>query len=137
MVRISHIHIENFRSIRSLDMDVSQVCALVGPNNAGKTNLLMALNKVLGREWITVQAFDESDVYRHDPDDDIRIVLSFEEPILYQRFQGSQAAEIFSLSYLYTRYKVGPRRGERRLEQGCRGRTGDQYRFRVKLRRRE
>lgn len=125
MVRISHIHIENFRSIRSLDMDVSQVCALVGPNNAGKTNLLMALNRVLGRDWITVQAFDESDVYGHDPAGDIRIVLSLDEPIPYQRFQGSQAAEIFSLSYLYTRYKVGPRRGERRLEQGCHGRKGD------------
>jgi putative ATP-dependent endonuclease of OLD family len=125
MVGISHIHIENFRSIRALDMDVSRVCALVGPNNAGKTNLLLALTTVLGRDWITVQAFDESDVYGRDADGDIKIVLSFDEPILYQRFQGSQAAEIFSLSYLYTRYKVGPRRGERRLEQRCLGRKGD------------
>jgi ABC-type cobalamin/Fe3+-siderophores transport system ATPase subunit len=119
MVKISHIHIDNFRSIQSLDMDLNQVCALVGPNNAGKTNLLMAMNRVLGRDWVTVQAFNESDVYGRDPSRDISIVVTFDEPIPYYKFKASQPAEISSLSFLYTRYKRGEQVGERRLEQTC------------------
>lgn len=119
MAMISHIHIENFRSILSLDMDLNQVCALVGPNNAGKTNLLMALNRVLGRDWVNVQSFDEADVYGRDPDRDIKIEVTFDQPIPYYKFRAAQPAEISSLSFLYTRYKRGEQTGERRLEQSC------------------
>ena len=119
MVTISHIHIENFRSIQSLDMDLNQICALVGPNNAGKTNLLMALNRVLGRDWVTVQAFDESDVYGRDPDRDITIEVTFDQPIQYYKFKASQPAEVSALLFRFTRYKRGQQTGERRLEQSC------------------
>src|ERR1039458_8384487 len=95
----------------------SQVCALVGPNNAGKTNLLMAMNRVLGRDWVRVQDFDESDVYGRDPDRDITIDVTFDQPIPYYKFKASQPAEILSLSFRYTRYKRGEQTGERRLEQ--------------------
>jgi AAA15 family ATPase/GTPase len=39
-MRIKQIEIENYRSIRHLKCDVPQICALVGPNNAGKSNIL-------------------------------------------------------------------------------------------------
>ena len=58
---IAKIKIENFRSIKNLEIDLSQICALVGQNNAGKSNILMALQKVLARDWVTVNVFDEDD----------------------------------------------------------------------------
>lgn len=41
---IKSIHIENFRSIRSIDADLSQLAIFVGRNDCGKSNILRALN---------------------------------------------------------------------------------------------
>lgn len=43
-MRIKRVHIENFRSIRRLDVDCGPLMIFLGPNNAGKTNLLLALD---------------------------------------------------------------------------------------------
>lgn len=42
--RIKSIHIENFRSIRSIDADLSQLAIFVGRNDCGKSNILRALD---------------------------------------------------------------------------------------------
>lgn len=41
---IKSIHIENFRSIKSIDADLSQIAIFVGRNDCGKSNILRALN---------------------------------------------------------------------------------------------
>lgn len=41
---IRSIHIENFRSIRSVDADLAQLAIFVGRNDCGKSNVLRALN---------------------------------------------------------------------------------------------
>lgn len=41
---IKSIHIENFRSIKSIDADLSQLTIFVGKNDCGKSNILRALN---------------------------------------------------------------------------------------------
>ena len=41
---IKAVHIENFRSIRSLDAQLTQLSVLVGKNDCGKSNILRALN---------------------------------------------------------------------------------------------
>lgn len=41
---IKSIHIENFRSIKSIDADVTQLAIFVGRNDCGKSNILRALN---------------------------------------------------------------------------------------------
>lgn len=41
---IKSIHIENFRSIRSMDANLSQLAVFVGKNDCGKSNILRALN---------------------------------------------------------------------------------------------
>ena len=41
---IRSIHIENFRSIRSLDAELAQLVIFVGRNDCGKSNILRALN---------------------------------------------------------------------------------------------
>ena len=88
-MRITRLHIENFRSIRSLDLDLGETTVLIGPNNAGKTAILDAVRIVLTRRWgQRGTGFTESDVHRLDPDGDprdlppIKIVIAIEEPEL-------------------------------------------------------
>lgn len=118
-MRISKIRIENFRSIKSLDLKVPSVCCLVGPNNAGKSNLLLAIQRVLGRDWVSVNSFEELDVYAHDQSADVAIQISFEPGIPYSKFKAADPVLISTLSFEYTRYKVGENKGERRLDQRC------------------
>src|SRR6266478_2918227 len=116
-MRISRLQVQNFRSIRQLDIELPQICALVGPNNAGKSNILLAIQRVLERDWVTVKAFDEDDVYGRDPSTDVQIQLSFEPALSYTKFKGGDPAEIQTFSFEYTRYKIGEEKGQRRLEQ--------------------
>lgn len=118
-MRISRLKIDNFRSIKHLDVELPQVCALVGPNNAGKSNILMALHKVLAREWVSVTSFDEDDVYGRNADTDVAIAVTFEPPVEYRRFKQADPVAVSSVSFEYTRYKVGQSKGQRRLEQKC------------------
>ena len=50
-MRITRIEIENFRSIRTLVVDLGDTTVFVGPNNAGKTAILDALRIALTRRW--------------------------------------------------------------------------------------
>ena len=40
---IEKIHIENFRSLRNIDLNLQKVNLLIGPNNSGKSNFLKAV----------------------------------------------------------------------------------------------
>ncbi|WP_428658106.1 AAA family ATPase [Runella sp.] len=40
---LQRIHIENFKSLKNVTLDLQRVNVLIGPNNSGKTNLLKAL----------------------------------------------------------------------------------------------
>jgi len=46
-MRISHIHIENFRNFHKLDIAVGRSAVILGENQIGKTNLIYALRLVL------------------------------------------------------------------------------------------
>src|SRR6266850_4513390 len=118
-MRLSRIVVDNFRSIARLDIELPQVGAIIGPNNAGKSNLLLAIQRILGRDWVRAADFDAEDVYGADPDKDVRIAVTFDPPLTYQRFKGAPPASIATLSFEYTRYKIGPQKGQRRLEQMC------------------
>ena len=118
-MRISRLQIDNFRSIKHLDAELPQICCLVGPNNAGKSNILLAIQKVLGRDWVSVSSFEEDDVYGRDPSADVKIALSFDPPLPYVKFKEADPVEITTFSFDYTRYKVGDQKGRRRLEQKC------------------
>lgn len=47
---IKSIHIENFRSIKSIDADLAQLTIFVGKNDCGKSNILRALNLFFNNE---------------------------------------------------------------------------------------
>jgi AAA15 family ATPase/GTPase len=39
---IRHVHIENFKSIKELDLDLKRVNVIIGEPNSGKSNILEA-----------------------------------------------------------------------------------------------
>lgn len=52
-MKIAKLEIKNFRSIKHLILEPKSLCALIGPNNVGKTNILKAIDLVLGEGWTT------------------------------------------------------------------------------------
>lgn len=59
-MQISSVHIRNFKSIRSMEIDnVENALILVGKNNTGKTSVLDAIRAVAGSYQITEGDFNE------------------------------------------------------------------------------
>ena len=70
-MRITRLRIENFRSIKSLEIELGDTTVLIGPNNAGKTAILDALRIALTRRWgQRGTGFTEYDVHLADQDGD-------------------------------------------------------------------
>jgi putative ATP-dependent endonuclease of the OLD family len=118
-MRITRLFVQNFRSIENLSFEVPQICALIGPNNAGKSNILESLRRVLGTSWVSVSSFSSDDVFMRDAERAVTITCGIDPPVPYRRFKGAPPTSIHALSFEYTRYKIGERKGEPRLEQSC------------------
>jgi hypothetical protein len=43
-MKITHLHIENYKGLREIDIPMSRVACLIGENNAGKSSVLQALS---------------------------------------------------------------------------------------------
>ncbi len=114
-MRISHVRIRNFRSIEKLDLDLSNLCALVGPNNSGKSNVLLALSRVLSRDWLGANHFPEEDRHMHDPDKDVEITVTLDPPFEYRKFKYADPVAIHQLSFKLTRYIKGDKAGQQKL----------------------
>ncbi len=70
-MRITRLNIQNFRSIKSLNLDLSETTVLIGPNNAGKTAILDAVRIALTRRWgQRGTGFTEYDVHLPDENAD-------------------------------------------------------------------
>src|SRR5258708_13076522 len=70
-MRITRLRIENFRSIRNLDIDLGDTTVFIGPNNAGKTAILDAVRIVLTRRWgQRGTGFTEYDIHLATQNDD-------------------------------------------------------------------
>lgn len=79
-MRISRIDIRNFRSIKELSVNFPEkgLFVLVGPNNAGKSNFIRALNVILGDGWVSGERLEDYDFYRRDRDNRIIINIEFD-----------------------------------------------------------
>lgn len=84
---IKKLIIENYRSIERLEVELSSLNALIGPNSSGKTNILRALDLVVGATYPSVRSFDESDFYLYDTSRTILIEVRFRNPVEYQTYR--------------------------------------------------
>jgi len=83
---IEKLIIRNFRSIEELELGLGRLNALIGPNSSGKTNILKALDLVVGDTYPSARSFKESDFYLHDTSRTIHIEVRFQSPINYKNF---------------------------------------------------
>ena len=108
---LSRLIIENFRSIKNLDIPLGPVNVFVGPNNSGKTAILEALNLLLGETYPSVRSFDERDYHMHDVTLPIAITAFLDAPIQVQDvFRRDHEAWGFQIKL--TRYQRGSGRAQ-------------------------
>lgn len=63
-MKLDSVVIENFRNINELNLKLTDFNVLVGENNVGKTNILMAINKILKMNQSPFKvSFSEEDFY--------------------------------------------------------------------------
>ena len=95
---IKRIYIENFRSIKELDFKPSMLTALIGKNNSGKSNILRAIDLMLGERW-PPYAISEEDIYNHNENLTIKIELYFDEPIIHTYYSQDIEVNGFRLEF--------------------------------------
>lgn len=76
-MRIKHLRIHNFRSIRDLEMECLSLVTLLGPNNHGKSNLLAAIEFCLSTS--AKPAEQDFFVNRGEGDNQLWVELTFDE----------------------------------------------------------
>ena len=78
-MRISRAIIENWRSVKYADFEPTDMTILVGANNSGKTNILSAINFLIGDRYPIPANLLDTDYYLSDRERDIHIQLDFDD----------------------------------------------------------
>lgn len=92
---IKKITIENFRSIKYLELEPLNLCAIVGANSSGKTNVLKAIDLVLGEGW-TTKAKVAKELF-NDTSRPIKILIELKDTIPFDYFGNTKAIKFVSL----------------------------------------
>lgn len=79
---ISRLVIENFRSIEYLDIQLTDLNAIIGANSSGKSNILKAINLVLGQTYATIKSFSIEDFFNFDVNNHILIEVHFKQSLV-------------------------------------------------------
>lgn len=115
VMKVSSVIIENYRSINNITLNFpdKKPIVLFGPNNAGKSNILSAINRILGERYPTYVEMLDSDYYMRDkiqyPTSSIGVVFS--SP-LYQDRSGKAISQVF------VTYGTGDNANENLLHDG-------------------
>ncbi len=103
-MRLVKFGIKKFRSIDDICIvfPENKPIILFGPNNAGKTNILTALNIALGESYPTYREMDESDYYFRNSRDfpNIDFYCQFDEPY-YEDKYGRNSTSNIHITYNY------------------------------------
>jgi putative ATP-dependent endonuclease of the OLD family len=125
-MRLKSLRVQNFRSLQALEIELPQVCAIVGPNNSGKSNILEAIRRVLAPEYgPRARDFTEDDVYLRDAELDIEIECTFHPPLDYKKLKNADPVQIERFKFVYDRYKIGPQASHRKLDQSVLNAAGE------------
>ncbi|HEY3374577.1 MAG TPA: AAA family ATPase [Candidatus Aquicultor sp.] len=79
-MKLKYVNIANFRSIKDIRFEFPQsgILILVGANNAGKSNIIRAINNVLGSDWFSSEKLEDHDFYNRCKTNEIKISLTFD-----------------------------------------------------------
>jgi predicted ATP-dependent endonuclease of OLD family len=78
-MKISRVVIKNWRSVKHVDFQPGNMTVLIGANNAGKTNILSAINFLIGDRWPMSYNLLDTDFYLRDRKREIHIQLDFQD----------------------------------------------------------
>jgi len=126
-MKIARIKIENYRSIKRLEFKPKTLCAIVGENNVGKSNIFSALNFVLGPSYPTEKGLTIDDHYLRDPERKINIEVDLE-------LVEDGHTESFTLSFSWDEdARGGPRYSLRKFINGYPSYINDEERQKYAL----
>lgn len=79
-MKLSKIQISNFKSIKDLTIEFpeSGILVLVGENNAGKSNIIRAIDAICGDSWYGREKLEDHDYYLRNKENQIQINLFFD-----------------------------------------------------------
>lgn len=88
-MKLTKLHIQNYRGIKSLELDLDETTVIIGENNSGKTSVLHVLRSCLSflKSGARSAPFEEFDLHfdsrAADPStaESIQITLTFEEKV--------------------------------------------------------
>lgn len=80
-MKIKQITIKNFRSVKdeTIIFPDSGILTLVGPNNAGKSNILKAIENILGDSWFSGDKAELNDHFMKVKNNIIEIAITFDD----------------------------------------------------------
>lgn len=79
-MKLKSVSIKNFKSIKELEFEFpeSGILVLIGANNAGKSNIIRAINAICGEGWYGKDKLEDYDFYQRKRNNQIEINLSFD-----------------------------------------------------------
>src|ERR1035437_5128824 len=79
-MKLREVSITNFRSIKQLAFRFpdDNLLVLVGPNNAGKSNIIRAIDAICGEGWFGRDKMEDHDFYQRDRRTPFKITLTFD-----------------------------------------------------------
>lgn len=92
---IKAVEIENFRSIKELYFEPQNLCAIIGPNSSGKSNVLKAIDLVLGEGWVT-KAKVARELF-HDATKPLKIKIDFTQPVRWYYYSSLKQIRTINL----------------------------------------
>lgn len=98
-MKIAKLEIKNFRSIKHLILKPKSLCALIGPNNVGKTNILKAIDLVLGEGW-TTKARVARELF-NNINEPIEIKVDLDESIQWYYYKTPVSVNCITLTMTY------------------------------------
>lgn len=116
-MRITKIYIKNFRSIEEATILPQSMMCLVGENNAGKSNILKAIDFLLGEGWPV--DINREDIFENNEDLEVKIQIDIElteeEKVDIQQYR-SDWSDGNIIGIIFHKRSKGQRQGDKRSE---------------------
>ena len=77
-MKVDRVSIRNYKSIQSLDLDLSpRINVFIGANNVGKSNILSAMEWLMGPTYPTANRLERWDFFNGNEELPLKISLEF------------------------------------------------------------